>query len=76
MYPGISKPEGPLTELELYDILADLTAQAYFVARELNPDRPTETWRELVYYIIEQLAPEEVEFLNSGHADWVEAIKS
>ena len=42
---------------DLYDLLADLTTQSYFVALELTSDNPTEIWRDLAHAVIGELGP-------------------
>jgi len=55
------------TDEELYDLLADLTTQAYFIARELYPDNPAERWRDLVYSIMATIDAKDVHYLNTTH---------
>ena len=54
---------------DLYDLLADLTMQAYFVARELAPDNPAEMWRDLAYSIMATIDAKDVHYLNTTHVE-------
>ena len=38
---------------DLYDTLADLTTQSYFVAKELDADRAVTIWKELAHAVVD-----------------------
>jgi len=59
----------PHNKHNLYDLLADLTTQAYFVARELAPDNPAEMWRDVVYGIMATIDAKDVHYLNTTHVE-------
>ena len=38
---------------DLHDLLADLSAQSYFVARELDPEHAIAVWGELAHAVVD-----------------------
>jgi len=42
-----------MTDQDLHDLIADLSAQAYFVARELDAENAVALWGEAAHAIVE-----------------------